>query len=111
MKQIEMNIANIIAMEPEKYRQLEKVQGISVHLTSDDGIDITLKMYAGSIVRYLIEGTRSKMTITYNTKEKKIVRKPRGQEPINTSYLYNRNCCDILRFADKIIESKKKYNW
>ena len=79
-KQIIKNIANIIKGNEKKIEQLDKVQSICVHCTSDDHIRIRCELYYNNIVRYLIEGTRCNMTITANTLTKEIVRKPRNEK-------------------------------
>lgn len=78
--QVIKNIARIIRNNEKKIEQLDKVQSISVHCTSDDHIRIKCEMYHNNIVRYLIEGTMSGMTITANTLTNQIVRKPRNEK-------------------------------
>ena len=85
-KQIARNIANICFNNPEKEEQLEKVQDICFHLTSDDGISVETEIYADGIVRYLITGTRCNMTITAKEPEHKVIRKPRGISPAFISW-------------------------
>ena len=94
-KQIIKNIAVILSHNPAKVSQLEKITDICFHLTSDDGIDIDCEIYAGDIARYLITGTRCRMTITANTITNEITRKPYKARPIytarihtNTSYIF-----------------------
>ena len=79
-KQIIKNIARIIRNKENKIEQLDKVQSISIHCTSDDHIRIKCELYHGNIVRYLIEGTRSGMTITADALTNEIVRKPRNEK-------------------------------
>lgn len=80
-KQIIKNIANILKDNPDKIRQLEAVQGISMTCTSDDHIWINCELYQNHIVRYLITGTRSSMTITVNASTHEICRKKRNEIP------------------------------
>ena len=101
MTQVELTLANIIARNEKKFQQLETVQDITINCTSDDGIEIKLEMYDNHVVRYLIEGTRAKMTITYNTETKEVIRKPRGAKPWHTSYCKS-FCHDILCKASEI---------
>lgn len=81
MDQIIKNIAYHIKGKEDKIRQLKAVQSISMTCTSDDHIKVDCEMYNDGIVRYLIEGTRSGMTITVNTRTNEIVRKPRNAKP------------------------------
>lgn len=78
---IENLIAQVIRKHDVKRRQLETVADISAHLTSDAGIHIEAELYDNNICRFLIEGTRCRMTITYNTLTWELVRKPRGKKP------------------------------
>ena len=80
-QQIINNIATIIRDKDKKIEQLEKVQGITMTCTSDDRIYIICELYCDNIVRYLIEGTRSSMTITANMATNEIIRKPNGIKP------------------------------
>lgn len=78
--QIIKNIARIIRNKDKKIEQLNKVQSISINCTSDDHIRIKCELYHNNIVRYLIEGTMSGMTVTANTLTNEIVRKPRNEK-------------------------------
>ena len=79
--QINKNIARIIKNNPKKIEQLNKVQDISIHCTSDDHIRIKCELYRNKIARYIITGTRSGMIITANIITGEIVRKPRSEKP------------------------------
>ena len=79
--QIARNIARLIYDRPEKIRQLETVQSITAHLTSDDYVYITCELYRDGIARYLIRGTRSSMTITARVLSREACRKPRNERP------------------------------
>lgn len=79
-EQVIKNIARIIKGNEKKIKQLNAVQNICIHCTSDDYITIKCELYHGNIVRYLITGTRSSMTITANTLTNEIVRKPRNEK-------------------------------
>ena len=79
-EQVIKNIARIIKGNDKKIEQLQKVQSISIHCTSDDHIRIRCELYRNHIARYLIEGTRSGMTITANVITNEIARKPRGEK-------------------------------
>lgn len=100
---IENLIAHVCAKHEKKRRQLEKVADISCYLTSDAGIYITAELYSNNICRFLINGTRSSMTITYNALTWEIVRKPRGEKPWYTM-TETANAWDIL---DKAEEKRK----
>jgi len=102
LNQIERNIAITLAHNPEKIAQLERVQDISWHLTGGDGIQIEAELYAGGIIRYLITGTRSGMTVTAKEPEHEIIRKPRGAKPWMTKSDYNRHAGDILEYVREI---------
>ena len=96
MSNIENLIANVIKRHDKKRIQLEIVRDICVHLTSDDGIWITAELYNNNICRFLIKGTRSNMTITYNTKTWELTRKPRNEKPFYTTWLSS-SVYDIIR--------------
>lgn len=79
-EQVARNIALLIWDKEKKLEQLDKVQGITVRCTSDDHINIICEIHHDGIVRYLIEGTRSGMTVTADTETREIVRLPRGSK-------------------------------
>lgn len=101
MRQVERNIANIIVANEKKAAELEKVQDITLHCTSDDGIKVTAELYSGDIARYLIEGTRAKMTITVHAKTRELTRKPRNEKPWS-SVEFRTYCSDIKRIVREI---------
>ena len=80
-KQNIKNIVSILKDNPDKVRQLKAVQGISWTCTSDDYIWIDCELYQNHIVRYLIKGTHSSMTITANARTHEICRKKRNEVP------------------------------
>lgn len=79
--QVIKNLAVICKSNPAKADQLRKVGAITMHLTSDDHINVKVELYRNHIVRYLIEGTRCNMTCTLCMDTMEIVRKPRGEKP------------------------------
>lgn len=85
-EQILRNIALILKHNPQKVAQLEKVGDITVHMTSDDHVNIDIELYDNNIVRYLIEGTRSGCTMTVDMKTMKVIRKPRNLRPWVTAW-------------------------
>lgn len=95
---IENLIAQVIKRHDRKREQLERVQDICIHLTSDDGIMIDCELYSDNICRFLITGTRCSMTITYNTLTWELTRKPRGKRPWHTDWIHA-NAGDILNRA------------
>lgn len=100
-RQVARNIAVFLKHNPEKIAQLEKVQAITIWLTSDDWCEITCEMYEDGIERYLIRGTRSTMTITVKEPEHLLVRKPRGARPWYTDTV---ECWihDIIRIYEEV---------
>lgn len=99
---IENLIANVVVRHEDKHKQLEKMQEICIHLTSDDGICIKAELYKNNVCRFLIQGTRCNMTITYNTLTWDLTRKPRGEKPWHTQSMYNRNIYTILERVKEI---------
>lgn len=99
-EQIENLIAQVIKRHDSKRKQLEKMQSICTHLTSDDGISIDAELYSGNICRFLITGTRCNMTITYNTITWELTRKPRNASPFHKAWMQS-NITNILRIADR----------
>lgn len=113
-KMIVKNIARAIRGNEKKIEQLRKLKERCVYLTSSDGIHITAELYEGNIARFIIEGTRSNMTVTVNTITNQIIRKPRGAEPWYTVQAFNMNVSDIeeevknmesWRLSDSLIEA------
>lgn len=99
--QIARNIAVILFHNPEKIRQLEQVKAICSHLTSDDGVCVDVEIYGGGVARYLIHGTRCGMTVTANTLTNEIMRKPRGAQPVFTSWV-SMNTSDVFEVLESI---------
>ena len=85
--QIENLIANIINRHEDKRKQLETIQSICIHLTSDDGITIEAELYDNNICRFLIKGTRCSMTITYDTLTWELCRKPKNTKPWHSTWI------------------------
>ena len=105
--QIMQNIAVLIWDKPKKLEQLQKVGEITFTCTSDDYIYITAELYCNNLVRYLITGTRSNMTITANPITRQIIRKPRNLKP----YMVAETECwvrDIQIIIDEIQEHHKR---
>lgn len=94
--QVIKNIVRIIKGNEAKIKQLEAVQSISITCTSDDHIRITCELYLNNIVRYLIEGTRSKVTITANALTNEITRKKRNEKPWGV--------CEVECWAEDILK-------
>ena len=101
-RQILRHIARICLIHPKKMSQLETVQSISCNCTSDDAITIESELYNDNICRILITGTRSRMTMTFNTLTMEIKRKKRGEIPWYKDDFYA-NCSDIFNMVDEII--------
>ena len=88
-EQIIRNIALAIRGNAKKIKQFETVQEITITCTSDDSIYITAEIYADGIARYLINGTRSSVTVTVKTATNELIRKPRGTKPVFVTEIYN----------------------
>lgn len=98
MKSVDRYIARMLVLYPQKYNQLDKIQTMCFHYTSDDIIKIGCELYEGNIIRYVIKGTRCNMTLAYNVKTLELARKPRGKAP----WVYTEeqsNCGVILKLA------------
>ena len=78
---VERHIKNALAENPKKKSQFQKVVDFSQNLTSQDTLAVTAELYDNNIVRYLIEGTRSSMTLTVNALTNEVKRKPRNAIP------------------------------
>lgn len=102
-EQIIRNIAVILKHNPHKVAQLEKVGDITCHLTSDDHVNITAELYRNNIVRYLIDGTRSRATVTANIRTMELARKPRNEKPWAVSWT-DAWVYDIIRLYHDITE-------
>ncbi len=89
-------IARLCKVHEIKKEQLERLKDITLNCTSDAGIDIDLELYDNSICRFIVNGTRSKMTITYNALTWELTRKPRNAKPWETAHIHA-NAYDILR--------------
>lgn len=105
--QILRNIAVLIWDKPKKLEQLQKVGEITFTCTSDDYSYITAELYHNNLVRYLITGTRSCMTVTADSITRQIIRKPRNLKP----YMVAETECwvrDIQIIIDEIQEHHKR---
>jgi len=105
--QIMQNIAVLIWDKPKKLEQLQKVGEITFTCTSDDYIYITAELYHNNLVRYLITGTRSCMTVTADPITRQILRKPRNLKP----WAVTKTECwasDIRIIAEEIQEHHKR---
>ena len=71
-------LATILHNNDSKIEQLQKVADFTWKCTSDTGIEVTCEVMEQGIIRYTIEGTRSGFRFCYSSKEKKIIRQPRG---------------------------------
>lgn len=80
-----LHIARLISKHPKKTEQFLKMWNITSWLTSDSGIWITFELYPDHTARAIITGTRSGMTITYNTWTDELTRKKRGAKPLYTT--------------------------
>lgn len=98
--QIAMNIARLIWDKAKKIEQLNKVQGITMTCTSDDHIHVICELHHNNIVRYLIEGTRSKMVVTANCETREMLRLPRGSEASHKNEC-DMWCTDIQNHIEK----------
>lgn len=96
VNQIERNLARLLFLNPNKREQLERVAGICYQLTSDTGVTIECELYTGHAVRYLITGTRCRMTVTADAVTGATIRKPRGAVPVITGTVHT-TCYDVLK--------------
>ena len=86
----------------EKFR---KLSDRCYTLTSDYGVYIKVEIYQNNIESYIIEGTRCKLRITYDNKNKKVVRKPYKSKPIMSSDFEHFNCMDLEEIIKGIKEN------
>ena len=77
----EMHLRTALRENQKKKSQFQKVVDFSQNLTSQDTLDVIVELYDDNIVRYLIEGTRSSMTLTVNALTNEVKRKPRNVRP------------------------------
>lgn len=96
------HLAFILATNPQVMENFVKLQDRLYILTSDCGIDIKCELYDNGILSYIINGLRSQIRITYDTQNKKIIRKPYKKEPNILADFGNAYCNDIIRIAEKI---------
>lgn len=92
----------------DKIMQLDKIQDISFHMTSDDVVNVTVELFNNNVIRYLITGTRCNMTLCFNSLSFALCRKPRGE----VAWFTNSFTChagDILRDARSIVEFNRRY--
>lgn len=82
-------LKRILKENPKKKSQVKSAMKATLYYTSSDDCEVTLELYpTHNIVRYVITGIHSNVTITYDTKENKLARKPRGVEPFYTETAY-----------------------
>ena len=94
----------IMANDNNVLEKFKKLADRCFTLTSDYGVYIKVELYQNNIESYIIEGTRCKLRITYDNKNKKVVRKPYKAIPILSSDFEKFNCMDL----EKIIKYIKK---
>ena len=95
----------IMAHDNNVLEKFKKLADRCYALTSDYGIDIKVEMYPNHIESYVIEGTRCKLRITYDNKNKKVVRKPYASKPIMFSNFEHFNCMDLEKIVNQIKEN------
>ena len=61
----------ILAHNDKAMEKFKKLSDRCCALTSDYGIDIKVEIYQNNIESYIINGTRCKLRITYDNKNKK----------------------------------------
>lgn len=95
-------LATILSTDENKTAQLQKVADFTWKCTSDTGIEITCEVMEQGIIRYNIEGTRSGFRFCYSSKEKKIIRQPRGLKRLlifrpESWHTYADNVLDLIK--------------
>ena len=95
----------ILAHDNNTMEKFRKLSDRCYTLTSDYGIYIKVEVYQNNIESYIIEGTRCKLRITYDNKNKKVVRKPYKARPIMFSNFEHFNCMDLEEIVNKIKEN------
>jgi len=75
----------LLEMNETKKNQFMKVYDITMNYTSDTGCTITQECYPNeTLIRIIIEGVKSKFTITFNPITMELGRKPRNVKPYFT---------------------------
>ena len=95
----------IMAHDKNTMEKFRKLADRCYTLTSDYGVYIKAEVYQNNIESYIIEGTRCKLRITYDNKNKKVVRKPYKSKPILSSNFEHFNCMDLEEIVNKIKEN------
>ena len=95
----------ILAHDDNVLEKFKKLADRCFTLTSDYGVYIKVEVYPNNIESYIIEGTRCNLRITYDNKNKKVVRKPYKAIPILSSNFEHFNCMDLEEIVNKIKEN------
>ena len=95
----------ILAHDNNTMEKFKRLSDRCYTLTSDYGIYIKVEVYQNNIESYIIEGTRCKLRITYDNKNKKVVRKPYKAIPIMFSNFEKYNCLDLEKIIKDIKEN------
>ena len=95
----------IMAHDNNVLEKFKKLSDRCYTLTSDYGVYIKVEVYQNNIESYIIEGTRCKLRITYDNKNKKVVRKPYKAIPILSSDFEKYNCMDLEKIIKDIKEN------
>ena len=95
----------ILANNNNTMEKFKRLSDRCYTLTSDYGIYIKVELYPNNIESYIIEGTRCKLRITYDNKNKKVVRKPYKSKPIMFSNFEKYNCLDLEEIVNEIKEN------
>ena len=95
----------ILANDNNVLEKFKKLADRCYSLTSDYGVYIKVELYQNNIESYIIEGTRCNLRITYDNKNKKVVRKPYKAIPIMFSNFEHFNCMDLEEIVNKIKEN------
>ena len=95
----------ILAHDNNALEKFRKLSDRCYTLTSDYGVYIKVELYPNNIESYIIEGTRCNLRITYDNKNKKVVRKPYKAIPILSSNFEHFNCMDLEEIVNKIKEN------
>ena len=95
----------IMANDNNVLEKFKKLADRCFTLTSDYGVYIKVELYPNNIESYIIEGTRCNLRITYDNKNKKVVRKPYKAIPIMFSNFEHFNCMDLEEIVNKIKEN------
>ena len=107
---IKYKVIDLLYHNPKLLETFKKLLNRTYTMTSDCGISIKLedykdyKFHLGGYRRLIIEGCRTKQTITYENGSDRIIRKPYKSKPFKTESFNNIDGYEILKKSEEYLK-------